>query len=35
MKYILGAFALYVIIGGIWVAWEVSKAEEWEDDENS
>ena len=32
MKYILGAIALYVI-GGIWLAWEVGKAEEWEEDE--
>lgn len=31
MKYILGVFALYVIIGGIWLALEVSKAEVEED----
>lgn len=32
MKYILGAFALYVIVGGAWIAWEIKNAEEYEDE---
>jgi hypothetical protein len=33
MKYIIGAFALFLILGGAWLAYEITIAEEWEEDE--